>query len=67
MDRSREMFSAALCKEDFLAMKKLAKPVSRKLERALERCNRYLLERKRECEDYEVLGISPLFSRRCFL
>lgn len=63
VDRSREMFSAALCKEDFLAMKKLAKPVSRKLERALERCNRYLLERKRECEDYEVLrDITPFLT-----
>ena len=63
VDRSREMFSAALCKEDFLAMKKLAKPVSRKLERALERCNRYLLERKRACEDYEVLrDITPFLT-----
>ena len=63
VDRSREMFSAALCKEDFLAMKKLAKPVSRKLERALEKCNRYLLERKRECQDYERLqDITPFLT-----
>ena len=63
VERGREMFSAQLCKEDFLAAKKLAKPYSRKLVRELERCNRYLLERKRECEaceELESLGEFPV-------
>lgn len=55
VERGREMFSAQLCKEDFLEMKKKAKPYSRKLVRELEKCNKYLLERKRECEEYEIL------------
>lgn len=55
VERGREMFSATLCKEDFLAAKKLAKPYSRKAARALDRCNRYLLACKRECDRYEEL------------
>ena len=33
----------------------MVKPYRKKLERALERCNRQLLELKRECETYQVL------------
>lgn len=54
VERAREMFSAELCKEDFLEMKRKAKPYSKKLVRELERCNKYLLMKKRECEDYEI-------------
>lgn len=59
VERGREMYSAALYKEDFLKIKNLIKPYSKKLERVLERCNKYLLEMKRECETYcelETLG-----------
>ncbi|NCB94038.1 MAG: ATP-dependent DNA helicase [Clostridia bacterium] len=56
VERGREMYSASLYKEDFLAMKKLVKPYNKKLERALERCNRQLLELKRECETYQVIS-----------
>lgn len=52
VERSREMYSAALYKEDFLAMKKRLKPMSKKLTADLERCNRILLEYKRDCEKY---------------
>lgn len=55
VERSREMYSAELYKEDFLAMKKLLKPYSKKLEKYCERCNKILLELKRECETYELL------------
>ncbi len=55
VERSREMYSASLYKEDFLAMKKLLKPYSKKLERYCERCNKLLLELKRECESYRLL------------
>lgn len=50
VDRAREMYSASLIKEDFLAMKKLTKTKSRKVTNALESCNRSLLELKRECD-----------------
>ena len=90
LDRGREMYSASLCKEDILALrrsiketidpaKKVAasyenvqeelfpkledhkKPGKRNLQlvrivKALERCNKHLLELKRECETYVELG-----------
>lgn len=55
VERGREMYSAVLYKEDFLKIKKLVKPYRKKLENALERCNRQLLELKRECETYQVV------------
>ena len=48
VERGREMYSASLEKEDFLEMKKKLRPYSKKLERALERCNHQLLVYKRE-------------------
>lgn len=61
VERGREMYSAVLYKEDFLEMKKLFKAHSVKVARALEKCNRLLLEMKRECEKYNVLeNIGPL-------
>lgn len=52
VDRGREMFSAAVYKEDFMEIKRLVKPYTLgvKLQKALERCNRQLLGYKRECE-----------------
>lgn len=41
-------------KEDFLAVKKLVKPYSKKLAAELEKCNKILLAYKRECEDYQI-------------
>ena len=55
VDRAREMFSASLYKEDFLSLKKEVKEQSRKLTRALERCNAWLLEKKREQGELAVL------------
>ncbi|MGI6069202.1 MAG: ATP-dependent DNA helicase [Blautia sp.] len=55
VDRGRDMYSAALYKEDILQLKRQVKPYSHKLERLLEKVNRCLLEYKRECETYEVL------------
>ena len=37
VDRGRNMYSAVLCKEDFLEVKKVVKEHSRKLERILEK------------------------------
>lgn len=53
VDRGREMYSAVLMKEDFLALKKVVKEYDRKMYHQLESCNRELLELKRACEDYE--------------
>lgn len=57
VDRGREMYSAVLKKEDFLALKKIVKDYDGKLYRQLERCNRELLELKRECENYVCLDV----------
>ena len=62
MERGREMYSAVLYKEDILKIKKLVKPYRKKLEKALERCNRQMLEWKRECETYRVLPAIGNFS-----
>lgn len=56
VERGREMYSAALRKEDFLEVKRLLSPVSKKAAAALERCNRQMLDWKRECEDYMLLS-----------
>lgn len=64
VERGREMFSAALYKEDFLAMKKRMKGRSRKLERALERCNHWMLDLKRDSEgvkQHSDVGIFPVY------
>lgn len=55
VERSREMYSACLYKEDFLMVKKLLKPHSKKIEKYCERCNKILLELKRGCENYQIL------------
>lgn len=52
VERSREMYSAELYKEDFLATKKLIKHYNEKLAADFDKCNRILLEYKRECEKY---------------
>jgi len=51
VERGRTMYSASLCKEEFLEMKRLVRGKSAKLTQALERCNKHLLTLKRECED----------------
>ena len=50
----RDRYSAVLVKEDFLAVKKLVKPYSKKVAAELEKCNKILLAYKRECEDYQI-------------
>ena len=54
VERGREMYSAVLHKEDFLQLKRTVKDYSPKLEKQLERCNKELLNLKRECEDYKL-------------
>ncbi len=52
VERSREMYSAILYKEDFLEIKKLVKKYQPKLETDFNKCNKILLDYKRECEKY---------------
>lgn len=54
VERGREMYSACLVKEDFLYQKKLLRKYNMKLVSLLEKCNRQMLEWKRECERYTV-------------
>lgn len=55
VDRGREMYSAVLIKEDFLACKKAVKGHDKKMASLLERCNRQLLLYKKECESCRVM------------
>ncbi len=55
VERARTMYSATVCKEDFLELKKLLKGKAAKVEKQLRKCNSHLLELKRECEDYVIL------------
>ncbi len=56
VDRGREMYSAVLLKEDFLALKKTVKDYDGRMYRHLEKCNHDLLELKRKCEGYACLN-----------
>lgn len=55
VERGRQMYSAELCKEDFLAVKKLVKGEAPRFAKRLEACNKILLAMKKECENYKVL------------
>ena len=56
VERGRSMYSAKLCKEDFLKVKRLVKDEDAKLAKRISECNQQLLALKRECEDYQVLN-----------
>ncbi len=62
VERGRKMYSASICKEDFLKIKKLVKSKDVKLSKRLDESNRQLLAMKRECEDYQILNsVSHLY------
>ena len=54
VERGREMYSATINKEDFLKIRKIIKPYSHKLEVELNKCNKILLDYKRECDTYQL-------------
>ena len=67
VDRSREMYSATLYKEDILAVKKIMKPHNQAIARTLDKCNKAMLDFKRECENYSVcesVGILTFYLMR---
>lgn len=55
VDRGRKMYSATLCKEDFLETGRIVKEHSIRLSKLLSKCNKLMLVYKRECDDYTVL------------
>ena len=59
VERGREMYSAALVKEDILAVRKIMKPRSSAIEKELSKCNKLMLEYKRECETYQIYESIP--------
>ena len=56
VERGREMYSAALYKEDLLELKRQVKNLDARLARRLGDVNKLFLELKRECEDYQILN-----------
>ena len=52
VERAREMYSAAIYKEDFLSIKRIMKHHSKRIEKLLDKCNKIMLEYKRECSSY---------------
>jgi len=54
VERGREMYSAAIYKEDILRIKRLVRNEDAKLARRLEESNKLLLTLKRECETYLI-------------
>lgn len=54
VERSRQMYSAEIYKEDFLAVKRIMKAHSRSIEKSLDKCNKILLDLKRVCETYTI-------------
>lgn len=61
VERGRDMYSAQVTKESFLKQKKILKHYSKKLEQRLEKCNKQMLEWKRECEEYCVYDNTGAF------
>lgn len=55
VERGREMYSALLCKEAFLEMKKTVKAYDERIAKNLDRCNKEMLALKRECEGCQVV------------
>ena len=56
VERGREMYTASICKEDFLKIKRLVQEEDKRLASRLADCNKLLLAMKRECEDYQILN-----------
>lgn len=54
VERGRDMYSAALRKEDFLELKRTVKAYDERIAGNLDKCNRELLSLKRECDTYRI-------------
>lgn len=63
VERGRDMYSALLCKEDFLRLKKTVKAYDERIAKNLDKCNREMLALKRECDTYRVVEYIDDFVR----
>jgi len=67
VDRAREMYSAILYKTHLMEVKRLVKPMSRKLALRIEKCHKYMLDLRDECEDCKKIenidGLIPFLMR----
>lgn len=63
VERGREMYSAALRKEQFLELKRTVKAYDEKIAYHLDKCNRELLVLKRDCEQFRVVDSADAFVR----
>ncbi|MDE7359656.1 MAG: ATP-dependent DNA helicase, partial [Lachnospiraceae bacterium] len=55
VERGREMYSALLCKETFLELKKTVRAYDERIAKNLDKCNKEMLALKRECEGFQVV------------
>lgn len=55
VERGCEMYSASVCREEVLEIRKKIRNYSRSLSKALGKVNRQLRELEKECEDYMIL------------
>ncbi len=55
VERARDMYSASLNKNDFLKIRKIVKDLSKTVWNGLSKCNKVLLDYKRECMDREYI------------
>lgn len=60
VERGRSMYSAELVKEDFLKLKRIVKDRFTRIERNLDKCNKEMLNLKRECERYQILDVPEI-------
>ena len=64
VERGRSMYSASICKEDFLEVRRAVKEEDAKLGKAISGCNEQLLTLKRECPGHALYSsISHLVLR----
>ncbi len=55
VERGREMYSALLCKESFLELKRTVKAYDERIAKNLDKCNKEMLALKRACEGCQVV------------
>lgn len=60
VERAREMYSAAIKKEDILLVKKLVGQRDNRVSGALEKCNRTMLAYKRDCGEKEYIYLDEI-------
>ena len=60
VDRARSMYSATVCKEDFLELRKQLPEYAKSLKNACSGCNKELLSLKKHCAEHPLLSETDL-------